>query len=140
MNYSFFYSKETGGFYDHSEKEVYEASINGWPADAVGITDDEYNSLFDGQAAGYVIVAGDDGKPYLTAPPEPTLEETRRAMAAKKAQLLDEAYTAMKPLELAVKHDMATDEEKAQLDAWERYSVLLSRVDVDNPEWPDKPE
>ncbi|WP_370456265.1 tail fiber assembly protein [Serratia sp. SRS-8-S-2018] len=27
-----------------------------------------------------------------------------------------------------------------QLAAWERYSVLLSRVEVSNPEWPDKPE
>ncbi|HDX7461188.1 TPA: tail fiber assembly protein, partial [Escherichia coli] len=24
--------------------------------------------------------------------------------------------------------------------AWERYSVLLSRVDSANPEWPQKPE
>ncbi|EJK1783457.1 TPA: tail fiber assembly protein, partial [Escherichia coli] len=26
------------------------------------------------------------------------------------------------------------------LSAWERYSVLLSRVDSANPEWPQKPE
>ncbi|ENV0658885.1 tail fiber assembly protein, partial [Klebsiella pneumoniae] len=24
--------------------------------------------------------------------------------------------------------------------AWERYSVLVSRVDTANPEWPQKPE
>ncbi|MCS4266584.1 hypothetical protein M2406_002294 [Serratia sp. BIGb0163] len=41
-----------------------------------------------------------------------------------------------------MKHDMATDEEKTQLDAWEHYSVLLSRVKPKNaPDiaWPDKP-
>ncbi|ENX7017484.1 tail fiber assembly protein, partial [Shigella sonnei] len=26
------------------------------------------------------------------------------------------------------------------LEAWERYSVLVSRVDTANPEWPQKPE
>lgn len=71
-------------------------------------------------------------------------EEIQSQTEQKKARLIDEAYAAMKPLELAVKHDMATDEEKAQLDAWERYSVLLSRI---NPEkeaadinWPEVPE
>ncbi|ENI9448273.1 tail fiber assembly protein, partial [Shigella sonnei] len=27
-----------------------------------------------------------------------------------------------------------------RLEAWERYSVLVSRVDTANPEWPQKPE
>ncbi|HFD2336957.1 TPA: tail fiber assembly protein, partial [Escherichia coli] len=26
------------------------------------------------------------------------------------------------------------------LDAWERYSVLVSRVDPANPEWPEMPQ
>lgn len=73
------------------------------------------------------------------------LSEQENAARAKRQQqqLLDEAYTAMKPLELAVKRNMATDEEKAQLDAWERYSVMLSRVkpeDAAEIVWPDKPE
>ncbi|WP_420921576.1 tail fiber assembly protein [Enterobacter quasiroggenkampii] len=39
-----------------------------------------------------------------------------------------------------MKYDIATDAEKDALEAWERYTVLLSRVDVDNPVWPDTPE
>ncbi|HAX9705664.1 TPA: tail fiber assembly protein, partial [Escherichia coli] len=35
---------------------------------------------------------------------------------------------------------MATEEERTRLSAWERYSVLLRRVDSANPEWPQKPE
>ncbi|MBC3252871.1 tail fiber assembly protein [Serratia fonticola] len=61
---------------------------------------------------------------------------------AKLKQLSDEAGDVITRLERAVKHDMATDEEKAQLDAWERYSVLLSRVnpeDTTKSAWPDKP-
>ncbi|MBI6183272.1 tail fiber assembly protein [Serratia proteamaculans] len=70
-----------------------------------------------------------------------TPEEIQSQAGQKNAQLLDEAYTAMKPLELAVKRNMATDEEKAQLEAWERYSVLLSRVDTSASDiaWPDVP-
>lgn len=56
------------------------------------------------------------------------------------AQLNDEADASIAPLERAVRLNMATDAEKARLDAWERYGVLLSRVDVESPEWPDKPE
>ncbi|STO18287.1 Putative phage tail assembly protein [Escherichia coli] len=33
---------------------------------------------------------------------------------------------------------MATDEERTRLEAWERYSVLVSRADTANPEWPQK--
>ncbi|WP_247996065.1 tail fiber assembly protein, partial [Escherichia coli] len=28
-----------------------------------------------------------------------------------------------------------TDEERTRLEAWERYSVLVNRVDTANPEW-----
>ncbi|EKN4704961.1 tail fiber assembly protein [Yersinia ruckeri] len=54
-----------------------------------------------------------------------------------------EANFVMAPLQAAVKHGMASDEEKARLDAWEKYTVLLSRVDVSTApdiEWPLKPE
>jgi hypothetical protein len=38
---------------------------------------------------------------------------------------------------------MATDEEKARLEAWEKYSVLLMRIDPEKApgiDWPPKPE
>ncbi|EAM2862603.1 hypothetical protein AHS81_01750 [Salmonella enterica] len=34
---------------------------------------------------------------------------------------------------------IATDDEKAQLDEWKKYRVLVSRVDISNPDWPQKP-
>lgn len=57
-----------------------------------------------------------------------------------KAELMLNAEAVIAPLSRAVKYDIATDAEKAALEAWERYTVLLSRVDVDNPVWPDTPE
>ncbi|WP_218661563.1 tail fiber assembly protein, partial [Salmonella enterica] len=32
-----------------------------------------------------------------------------------------------------------TDDEKAQLDEWKKYRVLVNRVDTSKPDWPDVP-
>ncbi|MFW7225990.1 MULTISPECIES: tail fiber assembly protein [unclassified Serratia (in: enterobacteria)] len=95
---------------------VYELSREDAPADLIGKS---YWKVINGELV----------------PPD-----SKQLNTMEQKRLLNSAYATMKPLELAVKLDMATDEEKATLEAWERYSVLLSRVDVDNPEWPDKPE
>ncbi|MFU0445278.1 tail fiber assembly protein [Pseudocitrobacter faecalis] len=61
----------------------------------------------------------------------------------KKSQLMAEANVAIAPLERAVKLNMATDEETQKLESWERYSVLLNRVDPSKApdiNWPEVPE
>ncbi|EAQ7977982.1 tail fiber assembly protein, partial [Salmonella enterica] len=63
----------------------------------------------------------------------------RQQAEVKKAKLLEEAENVITPLARAVKLNIATDEETKQLEAWELYSVLVSRVDTDNPDWPEKP-
>ncbi|EGD3970732.1 tail fiber assembly protein [Salmonella enterica] len=68
-----------------------------------------------------------------------TPEELRQQAEVKKAKLLEEAETVITPLARAVKRNIATDEEINQLEAWELYSVLVSRVDTSNPDWPVKP-
>ncbi|EJR7187300.1 tail fiber assembly protein, partial [Salmonella enterica] len=50
-----------------------------------------------------------------------------------------EAESVIAPLARAVKLKMATDEEIKRLEAWELYSVLVSRVDTSKPDWPDVP-
>ncbi len=57
-----------------------------------------------------------------------------------KGRIAFEAESVIQPLERAVRLNMATDEERTRLEAWERYSVLVNRVDTANPEWPQKPE
>ncbi len=54
---------------------------------------------------------------------------------AQLAQLTLEADSVITQLERAIKYDLATDEEKALLEAWEKYSVQLSRVKPED--WPD---
>ncbi|KNC94145.1 tail fiber assembly protein [Trabulsiella odontotermitis] len=98
--------------------------------DAAEIPAEALDSLTDGSWC-YL-----DGKvqPYQPAP------DVVQVITQKlKAELLAEADTMLYRLTLAVKHNMATDEEKALLEAWEKYSVLLNRVDTDKPVWPDKP-
>lgn len=65
------------------------------------------------------------------------------AQAAAQSELeakLQKADAVIQRLTMAVKHGMATDEDKASLEEWEKYSVLLGRVDTSKPEWPTEPE
>ena len=69
-----------------------------------------------------------------------TADEQQQQAESQKAALLSEAESVIQPLERAVRLNMATDGERARLESWERYSVLVSRVDTAKPEWPQKPE
>lgn len=68
-------------------------------------------------------------------------EEEQRILAERQKKLLmEEAETILSPLERAVRLGMATEDEIKRLNAWEIYSVKLSRVDINKAEWPAKPE
>lgn len=69
-----------------------------------------------------------------------TAEELQQQAENRKARLLADAESVILPLERAVRLNMATDEERSRLKTWERYSVLVSRVDPANPEWPEMPQ
>lgn len=56
-----------------------------------------------------------------------------------KSRLLQMASGKIEPLQDAVDLDIATDDEKAQLDKWKKYRVLVNRVDTSNPDWPEQP-
>ncbi|EAR2617423.1 tail fiber assembly protein [Salmonella enterica] len=56
-----------------------------------------------------------------------------------KNRLLQMASEKIAPLQDAVDLDIATDDEKAQLDEWKKYRVLVNRVDTSNPDWPEQP-
>lgn len=59
-----------------------------------------------------------------------------------KALRLQQATDTINPLQDAVDLDMATDEEKAELTAWRKYRVLLTRVDTSTApdiNWPQAP-
>jgi hypothetical protein len=75
---TYFYSAQTSGFY---KTEIHGDKI---PADAVEITEQQWQDLFEGQSNGMVIAADANGTPVLQAPPEPSAE-ARSAQSAKQA-------------------------------------------------------
>jgi hypothetical protein len=74
------YSKTTNGFY---LREMHGDAI---PADAVEITDDEHQTLLDGQSAGKRITADADGRPMLSDPPPPTTDELAARVRRDRAR------------------------------------------------------
>lgn len=68
-----YYSHSTGGFYDGN---IHGGNI---PTDAVAITADEHQALLDGQSAGKIIVADDQGRPILADPPPVPLERIKES-------------------------------------------------------------
>ena len=106
-----------------------------WPVD-YSVVEVEYTPLFDN-------VWIDGGWQYRGGKVSPrvyTQAELAEQAERKKSSLLAEAMAAIAPLERAVKLGIATSDELASLEAWERYSVMVNRVDISKPEWPEKPE
>ncbi|EML9218105.1 tail fiber assembly protein [Citrobacter freundii] len=68
-----------------------------------------------------------------------TLTELVEQAERKKSSLLAEAMVEIAPLERAVKRGIATSDEITLLEEWERYSVMVNRVDTAKPEWPTPP-
>ncbi|EBU6937860.1 tail fiber assembly protein [Salmonella enterica subsp. enterica serovar Manchester] len=79
-----------------------------------------------------------DGKAWVK---DEAAEKAARLRQAEetKSRLLQMASEKIAPLQDAVDLGLATDDEKAQLDEWKKYRVLVNRVDTLNPDWPDVP-
>jgi len=138
MKDRYFWSEKENGFYPESMKALYENSPDGWPGDAVEISEELYNSLLEGQSRGKVITSGRDGKPLLS---DPVIDHTALA-EAEKSRLGSKAEEMILPLQRAVKYGIASEEELQSLKEWEIYSVKLRRVDTSlapEIEWPEPP-
>ncbi|HCC0090781.1 TPA: tail fiber assembly protein [Salmonella enterica subsp. enterica serovar Paratyphi B] len=79
-----------------------------------------------------------DGKAWVKDEAAETAARLREAEGTKR-RLLQMASGKIAPLQDAVDLGIATDDEKAQLDEWKKYRVLVNRVDTTNPDWPDVP-
>lgn len=138
----YYYSAKTKGFYLGSDREVYESSSNGWPDDAVGITDEKYNALLEGQTVGKIIIADDEGGPVLIDPPELTHDELVSAAEARRKYLMIEIAGSIAPLQDAADMGIATKKEQSKLIELKKYRIHLSRIDTNvAPDiiWPEKP-
>lgn len=71
-------------------------------------------------------------------------EEVKTQVDNQVKALMSSALSSVSPLQLAVKYEMATEEEKLALEAWEKYIVNLNRVSSQEGypskvEWPQAP-
>lgn len=135
----YYYSAALRGFVYEGDRPAFEAGA-GWPADAVAITDRWYNYLMDGQTKGRKIITNSYGQPMLADYPAPTGAELLAIAEARKSDLMQAAADAIAPLQDAVELRMETDAEAAQLLVWKKYRVMLNRVDLSNPDWPEVPQ
>jgi len=74
---------------------------------------------------------------------EASVTEKVAAAEIKKQSLFDSAEKKMAPLRDAVSLDIATDEEKGIYKEWQKYRVLLNRLDTSEPDnisWPAIPD
>lgn len=138
----YFYSASTNSFYSISLQELYE-DAGTLPSDVVAIDDSVYLEFAANDApVGKYRVAGSNYLPQWADIPPPTHEELVAEAESKKAALMTEAEDVIKPLERVVRLDMATDAEEALLEAWEKYSILVMRIDptlAPDIDWPEKP-
>lgn len=77
------FSKTTGGFY---APEIHGDQI---PADAVDITNEQYDALLAAQASGKRIEGDASGAPVAVDPPAPTSEQIIAALSAQIQNRLD---------------------------------------------------
>lgn len=138
MNNAYFYSAKTNAFYVSSLMPDYEGAGT-LPDDIKEISTKWYEYLINGQAMGKIISPDEYGQPVLSEPAPPTAQELRAIAEGKKSQLMREAGEAIAILQDAADLGISTGEEDLSLLALRNYRVLLSRVDVDDPVWPEKP-
>ncbi|WP_321157783.1 tail fiber assembly protein [Providencia stuartii] len=74
--------------------------------------------------------------------PAVSQQQLRQEAEQQKKILLSEVTKAIAPLQDAVDLRIATEAERAALQEWKKYRILLSRVDTStapNIDWPEKP-
>ncbi|AYY06495.1 tail fiber assembly protein [Enterobacter roggenkampii] len=118
---------------------LYNDENNIIPADAIPISEEQYQLLLEGQHNGKFIQADVSGKPVLVD--ELTLHHEQQVEVVKgmRAALLATANLEIAWRQDAVDAGIATEEETAALSEWKKYRVLLMRTDNSKPIWPTPP-
>jgi hypothetical protein len=122
-----YYSAKSNGFYHTELEEDYKASADGWPDDAIAVSDEEYQSLLEGQAIGKVMAADNSGRPTLSDPVinwQARAEQQRQKLYAAANNTISLWQTKL----LAGK--ALTDDQKMKLDAWLDYMDKLEAMDL----------
>lgn len=125
-----FYSASTNGFYD----EDFPAEK---PSDVIEISQEQYNSLLDGQSKGKQIKGDENGSPVLADYPK---RDNREINLEKQQILMNEAKNKMFLPQTKLLLGQASASEKLLLTNWVNYTDALQKLDLDDPTWPEAPE
>ncbi|EGL7693418.1 tail fiber assembly protein, partial [Salmonella enterica subsp. enterica serovar Muenchen] len=107
--------------------QVYISELGPLPENVTSVSPDGEYQKWDGKA-----------KVWVKDEAAETAARLREAEGTK-SRLLQMASEKIAPLQDAVDLDIATDDEKAQLDEWKKYRVLVNRVDISKTDWPEQP-
>lgn len=132
------YSPSANKFYPLLLKGQYESNGT-WPNDAKEIDDlivKEYNGT---PPDGKFRSSGRNGNPEWVDAPPPDEKMLLDIADSEKNALLYFANEKIRVLEYAVSLGIATEDEKKSYDEWRAYAVMVSRIDIRNPDWPEKP-
>ncbi|EBE4779381.1 tail fiber assembly protein [Salmonella enterica] len=100
------------------------------------VYDDDADKRF--YKEGLIAITEDEAKAILNKPL--TAEQIKEQAESDKYRLLAEANSVIALLERSVRLGMATEKETLLLGEWERYSVMVNRVDTSDPFWPEAPD
>lgn len=138
MNEKYYYSATTNAFYPSALIPDYiEAGT--LPEDLLEISVDLHTYLLNCQAMGKQIRSNELNRPVASEPLPPTPQELRNIVDGEKTRIMREVSEKIDVLKDAVELGISTREEEKILSAWQSYRVLVSRVEPDNPVWPEKP-
>lgn len=119
-----YYSPSNRGFYFLSGKKGYEQSAEGWPEDALAITQKQYDELFAGQDLGAEIVPDGAGYPTLKFP-----EENWQGVAdTRRNNLVQEVMPVIQLWQTELQLGMIEDDDKEKLIMWIKYMKALKAM------------
>lgn len=126
-----------GGFY----LDQFNDSI---PVGAVEITQETYDAMFAGQAAGQMIFIGEDGGPALMDKPLPSREVMVEIAEQNRQSLIDSAMQSVSVIQLKLQAGRTlTDTENARLNSVLDYIDAVNAIDTsiapDDINWPEMP-
>lgn len=139
-----YYSATNNGFYHDAFRELYEASSNGWPDDAVAVPASEYENLLRGQSIGRIITADSEGQPILV---DPVIDWQDRAEQQRQGLILA-ANAAIADWRTELQLDVISENDRASLVKWMEYirnlkslvfSDIVDDADYNSIVWPEQP-
>ncbi len=132
------YSAYENAFFPDSLRDSYEQAGT-WPFDGVEVDSETAAQFMGDPPPGKQRAAGENGMPCWEDIPPPTPEQLKAAAILRLTALRKEADSVIAPLKDASEGGYIDEADKPRLTEWQKYRYSLTKVDPENPIYPDKP-